>query len=271
MRSLVFNKIQIFTNFGQFHLKELYDINEIIKDNNNELFKCYIETEILKNTKIKIKPLLDYLIISDSQLLIFSPYNNSKNLGNLLFVGELHLIEDLHAITMEESYENKIKKKNENLKDDFFKRFVFKWKNTNIYNLNNNYYKFESPIIITIDNFFHLNDKISQKKKKIFQNYELFADDYHRYFPVERLNIIDESKLVEICMYQEKCFLKDYFSADSSLKNKIDILLMHQAKEIVFFYKKLIDLMEFKNDYSILIYKNKLKDFIQLTGYCEKI
>lgn len=253
---------------GKFYPREIYDLNEILSDNNNELFKCFVETERIKNSDIKIKPLKRYIIISDSQLLLFSPHNNSKNLGSLIFTCGINQIEDLQAVPIIEQIENKIKKKHESLKEEYLKRFIFQWKSNDIYTPNSNRLFFESAVIMKIDHFFHLYDKISLKKKKLMQMFELFADDYHKYLPCEKLNINDESKLVELCMYQEKCFLKDYFS-DNSVLRVSDPILIHQAKEVVFFYKKLIELMEFKNDGSIIIYKNKLKDFIEFTGYAE--
>ncbi len=253
---------------GKFYPRELYDLNEILCDSNNDLFKCYLETEQIKNAEIKIKAVKRYIIISDSQLLIFSPHSNSKNLGSLIFTCGINQIEDLQIIPIDEVIENKIKKKDEKLKEEFLKRFVFTWKNSDIYIPNSNRLYFDSAVVMKIDHFFHLYDKISLKNKKLMQSFDLFADDYHKHLPIEKLNINDESKLVELCMYQEKCFLKDYFSDNSSLRAS-DPILVHQAKEVVFFYKKLIELMEFKNDGSIIIYRNKLKDFFELTGYVE--
>ncbi len=164
--------------------------------------------------------------------------------------------------------ENKIKKKDETLKEEYLKKFAFVWKGSDIYIPNNTYMNFDSYIIMKIDCFYHLSDKISHKKKKFTQSFELYADDYHKYFAIERFNINDESKLVELCMYMEKSFLKDYYT-DYTPSKQIDIILLNQAKEIIFFYKKIIELMEFKNDGSIIIYKNKMKDFIEFTGYNE--
>lgn len=268
MRTLVYNKIHIFVSCGKFYENEIYDLNEVLYDSNNEVFKVFIETEKLKNSQVKAKLLKRYLVISDSQILIFSPLIKSQNLAQLLHYSNLYLIEDFGAIYLDDEIDQKIKKKNQNLNNTYFKKFFIKWKSSDILIPNNEYIKFESPIIMKIDDYFHMNDKIVSKRKRLIQTFELFSDDYHKCFPIRLFNLYDESKLIEICMYQEKVFLKEYLS-EVNPNRILDILLVYQAKEIIFFYNKIIELMDYKNDSSILIYKNKLHDFMELTGYSE--
>ena len=240
-------------------------MNEFAYDNSNQLFRVYIETSKLKNSIEKIKYEKRYLLISDSMIMIFAPYPISKNLGELLFYSHIYLIEDIKTLQLDEDVEKKIKKK-ENLKEENFKKFYFTWKKSDDNIPNNSFMRFDYSIVTKIDSFFHLNDKISHRRKKLQQTFELFSEDYHKFIPIEAMNIYDESKIVEIVMYQEKTYMKNFTNQTTNVHVK-DLLLKQQAKEVIFLYNKLIDFMTYKNDESILIFRNKLKEFMDYTGY----
>ena len=243
-------------------------MNEFAIDFSNELFKVYIEIKRSKNSIEKNKIEKRYIIISDSIIFIFTPYDLSKNLGNLIFYSYLYLIEEIQPTNSVEKFENKIKKKEKHLSQENFKRFKIKWKNSDIYIPNNNFRIFESNIISTIDTYYDFHDKLIHRKEKILQSFDLFSEDYHKYIPFNRMNLYDESKLVEICMYQEKSFIKNYYGENDDLKI-VDSLLIYHAKEIIFLYKKILDYLNYKNDESVVIYRNKFKQFKELTGYSE--
>lgn len=259
--------MKIFISFGKFSKTEIFNINEIFFDTSNKVFKAFIETPQLKNSEIIIKALRRYILISDSQILIFSPLANAKNLAHLLFCADIYLIEDLITENLDSQIEGKIKRKNQSLTNSYFKKFFLRWKNSDVYIPNIDFYTFDSAIIMDIDDFFAFNNKITSRRNQLLQTFELFSEDYHKPCAIEIYNIYDISKLVEICMYQEKLFFKSYLSENSFVLHDKDTFLVHQAKEIMFLYNKIIQLMNFGNDPTVIVYKYKLQHLSASIGF----
>jgi hypothetical protein len=168
--------------------------------------------------------------------------------------------------------DEKIKKKEKNTKEnnEYWKKIEINWRKYDISVPKNIIKTFNKPIIMEIDKFFLFNDIISNRKKKILLNYEIFSNDFCSYLPVEEMDIYDESKLNEICNYNEKVYFKNNPPNDYNFNlNKMQPLNLQQAKDIIFYYNKLIELMKYKKDDSINIYRIKLKDFLEITCFKE--
>jgi hypothetical protein len=259
----------------------------------NILFKMLIEKNININgttSTYKESPNLElrYFIISDTMILIFSPYLNTnsntsdksnknsnknidnnikyKNHGKLIFYSNLAHIEKFITSEIDSSTEELLKKEREKdilnkEKDKFYLRFKIKWKESDIYLGNSSSY--DNYIIMEFDKFLEFEQKINEKRKILFDEAELFSEDYMKYFPSENLNKVDETKIIELVIYHENNFMKIKNETDfDSLE--IQSILKEQAKEIVFLYKKIVEIFSLNNDQNYSIYMNKMQNFLEI-------
>jgi hypothetical protein len=226
----------------------------------NDIFKVKIKKKIhVSDTENNFEQ--RYFIISDSMILIFQPNSiENKNEGKLIFYTSLAHIDKFTTFDINPNEEIILKKDPKN-KDKFFMKFEIKWKESDIYLGNTSSY--DNSILMEIDNFLKFEEIINEKRKILFDQAELFSEDYIKYIPSENLTKIDETKLIEIAIYLETNFNKSKIELDIDIHENQSIL-KEQSKEIVFLYKKIVEILSLKNDENYDIYMSKMQNFIEI-------
>lgn len=259
-RAFLHSKVRIITNFGNYNLNSLYNINDFIIDDSNIFFKSYVEIKIFNKNSEKVELEKRYFIISDAMLLIFIPDSNMKNFGKLIFYSNLTHIDKLISLDMEKDTE-KIINKNIKSKEKIFLRFKIIWKESDIYI--GNISSYDNILLMEFEEFTKFNEMFLEKRRVLFNSSELFSEDYMKFSNLDLLKSFDESKLVEITMYHESSFMKIIEIGDIN-NNETQILLKEQAKEIVFLYQKIVEILSVKNDPNYIVYMTKMQNFLEI-------
>lgn len=280
-RSLLYNNVKIVTNFGNFDLNALYDLNEYAIDGTNIIFKCLVEIRIYNKNTEKIDLDSRYLVLSDSMLLIFVPDQTKKNFGKLIFFGNIAHIEYLNLLDMEKETDKLLKARDKKLHSNIiskdsntsnnnkyssktYLRFKIHWKESDIYL--GEISRYYSILIVEFDAFGILDEKIKEKRKALINTSELFSEDYMKFISPDSINSFDETKLVELVMYHENLFIKAIEkdkSASQLASQETQMFLKEQAKEIVFLYQKIIEILSIRNDNNYNIYLSKMQNFLE--------
>lgn len=192
--------------------------------------------------------------------LIFIPDQNLKNLGKLIFYSSLTHIDKLINIEMDSAAE-KILNKNAEFKQKTYLRFKIAWKESDIYI--GNITSYDNILLMEFESFADFNEKLSEKKRVLVNSSELFSEDYMKFSNLDSLKSADESKLVELAMYHENKFMQALENG-SIESNETQILLKEQAKEIVFLYQKIVEILSVKNDQNYSVYMSKMQNFLEV-------
>lgn len=193
-------------------------------------------------------------------LLIFIPDQNLKNLGKLIFYSSLTHIDNLINLEMN-SLTEKILQKNAQYREKTFLRFKIAWKESDIYI--GNITSYDNTLLMDFEDFGYLCSKLSEKKRVLINSSELFSEDYMKFSNLDSLKSADESKLVELAMYHESRFMKA-FEIGNLENSETQVLLKEQAKEIVFLYQKIVEILSVKNDQNYSVYMSKMQNFLEI-------
>jgi len=219
-----------------------------------------VEINIFNKNKQKTELEMRYLVISDAMLLIFIPDLNTKNLGKLIFYSNLTHIENIATIDIDKNSE-KILQINPQNKEKTFIGFKLIWKESDIYL--GNISSYDNTLLMEFDDFSKFNSKLNEKRRRLINSYELFSEDYMKFSNLNSLKSADESKLIELVSYHEGNFMKTLdFGNFENYDNQI--LLKEQAKEIVFLYQKIVEILSVKNDPNFSLYMNKMQNFLEI-------
>ncbi len=259
-RAFLHSKVRIITNFGNFYLNSLYDLNDFVVDASNDVFKSLVEIKIFNKNKEKSELEKRYIIISDAMLLIFIPDQSLKNLGMLIFYSSLMHIEKLINLEMDPLTEKNLSK-NSQCKEKTYLRFKIAWKESDIYI--GNITSYDNTLLMEFDDLANFNSKIDEKRRVLINSSELFAEDYMKFTNLDSLKSADEWKLVELALYHESRFMKA-FELRSYDNCETQVLLKEQAKEIVFLYQKIVEILSVKNDQNYSVYMTKMQNFLEI-------
>lgn len=193
-------------------------------------------------------------------LLIFVPDQSLKNLGKLIFYSSLTHIDKLMNFEMDDSTEKDLLK-NPQFKEKTFLRFKIAWKESDIYI--GNITSYDNTLLMEFDDYSNFSTKLDEKKRALFNSSELFSEDYMKFSNLDSLKSADESKLVELALYHESRFMKAFELGNFDV-SETQVLLKEEAKEIVFLYQKIVEILSVKNDQNYSVYMSKMQNFLEI-------
>lgn len=249
-------------------------MNDFAIDHANIVLKCLVEIKIYNKSTEKIELELRYIVLSDSMLLLFAPEGQSKNLAKLIFFSSLAHIEYINTLEMNVKTEKLLNKKDKKIncykslknlsntsEGSTFLRFQMKWKVSDIYLGEISGY--DNILIMDFDDIVFLDKQIKEKRTCLMNASELFSEDYIIPSNSLALKSFKETKLVELVMYHEKFFLKTFETANLD-RQETQMLLKEQAKEILFLYQKIVEILSMRNDNNYNVYILKMQKFLEI-------
>lgn len=219
------NRVLVY--YGDYKIDSVYDVNDFILNNTEvNFFKVH---QMLKNKKSKDKTFKDrYIILTDIYFLLFDPLPNSKNLGKLLFWGDIRQLSNLKGI----SEDTMVLEWSQNGKTLITFEIAFNCESFNC-----------------LRNF---NEKASKKINRLKEFYKIFQDDINK--PDDEPSTLNKSdsyndseisKLKLLIKYKE-----DLLINNSNSENLI--------RELMSLYQKIIEKLSLVEDLDFKNYLEKL-------------
>ena len=187
------NKNFIF--YGNYDLNKVYEINNFLLNSELGFFKCF---QLMKsygnNTNEKLNKKERYIILTDIYFMLFDPAPNFKNMGKLIFYGDIRQLnitktEDYHEDENAHSYILTWKKEDKNILN-FQILFCSAFINSNI---------FINPIQDFIDS-------VNRKSNKLKENFKVFQEDYKKPISILLNSEDDFDNLLNLSKYFDNKF-----------------------------------------------------------------
>jgi len=222
------NKILVY--YGDYIIDMIYDINEFLANSDLDFFKINQYYRVpRKLEKFKER----YVILTDIFFLLFDPVPNSRNLGKLLFWGDIKQM--------------KWKQISKTMVDD---SVLLEWNAEDVKQID-----FEIKFLnSSLKEFI---EKSTSKAKRLSDTYKIYQDDIHKPTVNDKKESLTENvagpenleKLVALIKYKEEL-----------LTNQQSINLV---KELMSLYQKVIEILSAKNDPEFIIYLKKLHAMLE--------
>lgn len=220
---------QILVYYGDYRIDSIYEINDFLSNDLLSFFRVMLHQKEQKER---------YIILTEVYFLLFDPAPDAKNLGKLVFWGDIRQLKD--------SQRGKVKDK---------ETIVLNWKG----GLKDIMFEFEI-VKETYDQFLSETDK---KIKKLIEKYELFQEDEGK--PRE-----DEDYQDSIIVSKENIeTVKALISHKERLYEKEKTL--NVITELTMLYEKIIEVLSAENDMTYENYLVKLKKMLQEKKTIEEI
>lgn len=203
--------------YGNYELNHIYEINNFLLNNDLGFFKCFQLMKPLNSNKSENSEKLikkeRFIILTDIYFLLFDPAPNHKNMGKLIFFGDIRQInitktDVYHENENAHSYHLFWNKEDKNILS-FQILFCNAFINTSI-------------SINPIQDFI---DSLNRKSEKLKENFKVFQEDYKK--PIDFLikKESDLENLVNLVKYYDNKFsmIKNGFIAKNQV-NYYEIL-----------------------------------------------
>lgn len=186
------------------------------------------------NSEINLKLEKRYIILTDINIIIFSPDNSSKNKAKIIFVGQLKEITSIKE-TKIFTIDNQSRSTG----------LVIEWTNTE------NVARFKNVIILDSDKTNSLIDAVNTRIKKLRDSMFLYQIEYFRMRNSIKKNELEIENLTKLIEHREKLF------NEGDAKNEINL------KELIILYQYLIEIHSAQNDNKCDVYINKLQNLFK--------
>ncbi len=241
-------KNKILTYYGEYKLKEIYNVNDFLCDHLTELFKVSTErNSSIPNKEIVIKRESIYLIITDVYLLKLVPCQLKccdKSKAHLVFFGELRDVKEIKYSKISSIDEKKKKKKEE--KNINYVGVTIHW------NKSENNSHFDNVILIESHKVLDFISSIESKRNMLLDQFIFFQDDLMKLNTSNFLAKMDDEStqnLESLIQYREEQLGNSY---------KEEVL-----RELMIMYQKLIEIFSARNDEKYLVFIEKLHKLIE--------
>lgn len=222
------NKILVY--YGDYKIDMIYDMNEFLSNLDLDFYKIY---QFVRSKKGPEKvPKERYVVVSDIYFLLFDPVPSSKNLGKLLFWGDIR--QSIPCRKSPNSYSSEC--------------VLLEWKS------GNKIIQFEISILNGSTNEFI--EKSTRKLVRLKEQYKIFQDDLVK--PVEteqEADIISKTKELSINSDNIEKFVLLVKYKEELLEKQHSINLV---RELMSLYQKIIEIKSAKGDTDFTIYLEKL-------------
>lgn len=221
MRRVAENELNnILVYYGDYKIDNLYEINDFLVNNDIYFYKLQQVFPSGKKQIIRDR----YIILTDVYFLLFDPVKDNKNLGKLLFWGDIRQLNNAKGST------------------DYNNHLIIEWKNND-------------KIVITFEIIFNsetltVKDFLEVASRKIIRlkdNFKIFHDELIKNSDLNKTQDLD--KLTMLIKFKEDLLLKHHSP--------------NTIRELINLYQKVIEIMTERNDEKFEIYLNKMKEMLQ--------
>lgn len=223
---------KILVYYGDYRIDMVYNMNDFLVNNEIEFYKTL---QFLKTVNKKGERHFKerYVILTDIYFLLFDPVPSSKNLGKLLFWGDIRQIISTKPVFNSNSYES----------------MILEWRN------DDKLIQFDISFVNSTQQEFL--ERATRKILRLREQYKIFQDDISK--PAENDEIISKvkdinlsnsavDKLVLLIKYKEELLEK---------QNSANMI-----KELMSLYQKVIEIYSAKGDMEFKVYLEKLHSML---------
>jgi ubiquitin-protein ligase len=210
------NKVLVY--YGDYYIDKIYDMNDFNITQNIDFYR--VRDSVFKKGKTTEKN--RYIILSDIYFLLFDPVPSAKNLGKLVFWGDIRQIMSC--------------KGNSNNAESI----LLEWKGEG----NQTLISFNLTFLGTGNQLADFIEKSAKKILRLKDHFKIYQDDMNKPNQETKLNVNNLDKLILLIKYKEDLY---------SSRQSINII-----KELMALYQKVIEIMSAKNDPDFKIYLDKL-------------
>lgn len=217
--------LNILVYYGEYKLDKIYNMNEFSLNYDLSFYKCF-QFSMQKNYSSKIKN-ERYLILTDIYFLLFDPVENKKDLGKLIFWGDIRQLYNFRTDYINEENSESL---------------ILEWNN-------GSEVKISFELVFKDVSIKEYMDFSFSKIESITQKYKMFHDDFWKYGEANNsFNYSNKDYLINIIKSKEKI-----------LKTNKSIFLIN---ELITLYNKIIEIMSVHNDDRYKEFLNKLQNIL---------
>jgi len=212
-------KNNILVYYGDYQIDHLYDMNDFLSNIEINFFKIQ---QIMKGNK-KNSYKQRYVILTDIYFLLFDPLQENKDIGKLLFWGDIRQVNNAKGTI------------------DHTSHLILEWKNQNRSTIS---FELIFDEKVTVTDFL---DIASKRILRLRENFTIFHDELIKSNNDSKPK--DYEKLVLIIKFKEDLLEQKHSS--------------HTVKELINLYQDVIEILNERSDDSYTEYVNKIKKMLE--------